>query len=145
MTIHYNGNSIEVNALWDTGATSSCISDDVVARLGLVKTGFVPRYTPSGHDTASTYLVDITLPNDVQIPDLRVCDSKIGEQGIGMLIGMDIINKGDFMVSNYQGKTVFSFRMPSESVMDFVTGIHISNIIGSKQVPKSKYNSKKKR
>ena len=39
-----------------------------------------------------------------------------------MLIGMDIINQGDCVVSNYQGKTVFSFRMPSESVMDFVSG-----------------------
>lgn len=145
VTVHYNGNSLTVTALWDTGANVSCISEDVVNGLGLIATGVVPRSTPSGHDFANTYLVDVTLPNSVQVPDLRVCDSKIGDQGIGMLIGMDIINKGDFTVSNYQGKTVFSFRMPSEGVMDFVTGIKMSNIIKANRIPNNKYKQKRKR
>ena len=37
-----------------------------------------------------------------------------------MLIGMNIINLGDFSVSNYQGKTVFSFRVPSAGCTDYV-------------------------
>jgi preprotein translocase subunit SecA len=37
-----------------------------------------------------------------------------------MLIGMDIIARGDFAVTNYDGKTVFSFRMPSVEQIDFV-------------------------
>lgn len=145
VTIHCDGRSIEVVALWDTGATASCISEEVVADLNLVATGHIPRHTPSGHDIAKTYLVDVTLPNDVQVPDLRVCDSKIGDQGIGMLIGMDIINRGDFIVNNYQGKTVFSFRMPAESILDFVTGIKASNIINGKRSPKNRYQGKKRK
>lgn len=131
--IHFNNDSVEVLALWDTGATSSCISEGVASQLKLVPTGYIPMHTPSGQNIAKTYLVDVTLPNDVHISNLKVCDSKIGDQGIGMLIGMDIINKGDFAVSNHQGKTVFSFRMPSESLMDFVTGIKVSNVIGNKR------------
>lgn len=133
-----------VKALWDTGATNSCVSADVVSRLGLDATGKLPMLTPSGKDVVNTYLVDIILPNDVPISDLMVCDSKIGNQGIGMLIGMDIINRGDFVVSNYQGKTVFSFRMPSESVMDFVSGIKASNVIMANRNRK-KGTPKKKR
>ena len=144
VTIHYNGNSITVKALWDTGANVSCVSEDVVSKLGLVMTGIVPRSTPSGHDVANTYLVDVTLPNNVHVPGLRVCDSKIGDQGIGMLVGMDIINKGDFLVSNYNGKTVFSFRMPSERIMDFVSGIKTYNIMMTKR-NKPKFSNKKKR
>ena len=37
-----------------------------------------------------------------------------------MLIGMNIINLGDFSVSKYQGKTVFSFRVPSAGCTDYV-------------------------
>ena len=36
------------------------------------------------------------------------------------LIGMDIINRGDFAVSNRDGATTFSFRIPSIESFDFV-------------------------
>jgi len=37
-----------------------------------------------------------------------------------MLIGMDVICKGDFAITNFQGNTTFSFRMPSMYEIDFV-------------------------
>lgn len=124
--------SKEVIALWDTGATNSCISIDAVQSLDLIPTGKINIRTPSGEDTVNTYLIDVILPNDVSIKNLMVCDSKIGSQGIGMLVGMDIISKGDFLVSNFKNKTTFSFRIPSGITTDFVTGIKISNIVGPK-------------
>jgi len=39
--------------------------------------------------------------------------------GAEMLVGMDIINKGDFAVTNKDGQTVFSFRIPSLECIDF--------------------------
>ncbi|MBM3404783.1 MAG: hypothetical protein FJY10_07835 [Bacteroidetes bacterium] len=36
------------------------------------------------------------------------------------LLGMDIINMGDLAITNYQGKTVYSFRIPSVQAIDFV-------------------------
>ena len=45
--------------------------------------------------------------------------SKIGAQGIDVLIGMDIISKGDFAISNYDEKTQFSFRLPSQKDVDY--------------------------
>lgn len=36
------------------------------------------------------------------------------------LIGMDVINLGDFAISNREQKTVFTFRMPSLQRFDFV-------------------------
>lgn len=38
---------------------------------------------------------------------------------IDLLIGMDIISLGDFAITNVNGKTTFSFRLPSTSIIDF--------------------------
>ena len=40
--------------------------------------------------------------------------------GADVLIGMDIINEGDFAVTNLNGRTKFSFRVPSQADIDFV-------------------------
>ena len=40
--------------------------------------------------------------------------------GYDMLIGMDVMNLGDFAVTNKDGRTVFSFRIPSCRCIDFV-------------------------
>ena len=130
--ILFNEKQIEIQGLWDTGATNSCISMEVVERLELIKTGFSDVKTPSGQSRRNTYLIDVALPNHVIVKDVRVNDSEIGKQGLGILIGMDIIRLGDFAVSNYNGKTVFTFRHPSQKCIDFVTPINIQNIIGKK-------------
>ena len=121
----------DFDALWDTGANTSCISHDVVQALGLVATGRVPIHTPSGTRVSRTYLVDIQLPNNVIVHGVQVCDSEIGGQGIGVLIGMNIINQGDFAVSNFQGKTVFTFRCPSVAKADYVKELNRQKVIGT--------------
>lgn len=37
-----------------------------------------------------------------------------------MLIGMDIISHGDFAFTNQDGKSCFSFRIPSKTKIDYV-------------------------
>ena len=140
--ITYSGNTMNAVALWDTGATDCCISRRVVDTLSLVATGKISMQTPNGVSNANTYLVDVRLPNNVKIDDVRVADSEIGLQGIDMLIGMNIINKGDLSVSNHNDVTTFSFRMPSMGVVDYVKHIKISNIIGE---PHGKGKRKKKK
>lgn len=129
--ISSGNNAMDVIALWDTGATGTCISSDVVSDLSLTPTGKKNIRTPSGSSEVNTYLVDITLPNNVRIPNVEVCDSEIGSQGIGMLVGMDIISIGDFAVSNFNGKTAFSFRIPSQKTTDYVSEINIKKITGT--------------
>ena len=107
-------------ALWDTGATGTCISKDVVANLNLVPHGKELMHTPSGYTIVNKYIVDVILPSNYIARDVVVCDSEIGTQSIGVLVGMDIITLGDFSVSNYNGKTVFTFRTPSQERIDYV-------------------------
>ena len=129
-TIRFNNNEIIVRALWDTGATRTCISKDVVSSLGLTPVGKQQIHTPSGVSTANTYQLDILLPNNVMALNIVVFDSEIGTQGIGALIGMDIINQGDFAVSNYNGTTVFTFRIPSQKRTDYVVEARLQKAIG---------------
>lgn len=130
IVISYNGKSMIVKALWDTGATMSCISEEVVSNLSLASTGKIGMKTPSGQAERNTYIVNLKLPNDVIINDLVVADSEIGAQNIGLLVGMDIINRGDFAVSNFNNKTLFTFRISSEGRIDYTIEQKISNLIG---------------
>lgn len=130
--VSYNGKSTKCITLWDTGATCSAISMDVVSKLNLVPFGQQEIHTPSGTKTVNSYLVDIVLPNNLKISDWHVIDSEIGDQGLDLLVGMDIISKGDFSVSNYDGKTTFTFRTPSQKKTDYVQQLAVQNTLARK-------------
>lgn len=115
----------------------------VVQELGLIPTGQKRIRTPSGSDIVNTYLVSIALPNHVVFPDVEVCDTKIGDQGADLLVGMDIINCGDFAVTNCGGKTVFSFCIPSSKTIDFVKEANLEKLIGPKHGTGNKKKKKK--
>ena len=102
-------------ALWDTGANCCCISYDLVNKLNLKPIGAMPIATPSGTAVYNKYMIDIELPNNIVLKDVTVCESEIGAQKLDLIIGMNIINKGDFAISNYNGKTKFSFRIPTSA------------------------------
>jgi len=108
----------QFKAIWDTGATNSVITQKVIDQCGLKPTGMTVVHTAQGTTTTETFLVCILLPNKVVLPEVRV--SKLPIRGADVLIGMDIISQGDFAVTNKDGKTVFSFRMPSMECIDFV-------------------------
>ena len=106
-------------AVWDTGATATVITNRVVAECGLKETGMTEVHGVHGSETKPTYLVNIFLPNRVRMVDLKVAEAPLAGDA-DVLIGMDIIGSGDFAVSSYQGKTSFSFRMPSMQQIDFL-------------------------
>ncbi len=107
-------------AQWDTGATGTCVSHRVINELKIMPDGYMIVNTPSGQSKMAIYYVDVILPNNVVMKNVRVMESEIGNQGIDILIGMDIIMCGDFSVSNHEGRTQFSFRIPSKKHTDYV-------------------------
>lgn len=106
-------------ALWDTGATGTVITRAVVDDCGLKPIGLTKVHHAKGEDTSAVYLISIFLPNRVCFPSLRVTEGDLAGD-IDVLIGMDVITQGDFAVTNLDGKTVFSFRIPSRQCVDFV-------------------------
>ena len=111
-------------ALWDTGSSMTVISDSLATELGLAKAGELDADTAGGKYKANKYVISISLPNRLNIENVMVSSGKLGP-GIDILIGMDIIGLGDFAISHVNNKTVFSFRFPSCSIIDFVKNENI--------------------
>ncbi len=111
-------NAKKFTAIWDTGATGSVITQKVVNECGLKPIGRTKVYHAKGETTTAVYLASVFLPNKVAFPQLRMIEGNIAGDA-EVLIGMDIIGEGDFAVTNKDGKTTFSFRMPSIECIDF--------------------------
>jgi len=79
----------------------------------------VEVHTARGKCDCETYLINLTLPNKVIFSYVKVTKTDLGPD-FDVLIGMDIITRGDFAVTNKDGKTCFSFRVPSFEVIDFL-------------------------
>lgn len=107
------------NAIWDTGASKSSINKNIVDYLKLIPIGRGRVGTANGVVEVNTYNVNIGLPNGVTVSDVIVSCSDLGAD-VDMLIGMDIIRYGDFSITNKNGRTTFSFRIPSVEEVDFV-------------------------
>lgn len=109
---------IQCDAIWDTGATNSCITQEVIDACGLSPTGIAQVTGVGGTTTEETFLINLHLPSGVAFGGLRVTRGKfVG--GAAILVGMDVINQGDFSVTNHGGTTKFSFRLPSQKHIDF--------------------------
>ncbi|MBW8049185.1 MAG: retroviral-like aspartic protease [Cytophagales bacterium] len=108
-------------AIWDTGATVTCITPKVVKELGLKPISKRKIYGADGElkEPADTFFVDIILPDKVIVRQVNVAELK-NLKGCDILIGMDIITIGDFSITNINRKTTFSFRMPSLEEIDYV-------------------------
>ena len=96
--------------LLDTGAEVSAISRKVVAACSL-KAG---DHTQDIQGVGGTILklpvffIRLSLKDDIEIPNLRVVQGLL--DNFDVLIGMDVIGKGDFQILNNKGKTNFSFH-----------------------------------
>lgn len=97
--------------LWDTGATGTGITKRVIDDLGLIPTGKAWCSHAQGRELKNRYIVNLKLPNEVGVHMLPVIETDL-DGGIDVLIGMDIITCGDFVITNAHGRTHFSFRTP---------------------------------
>ena len=143
----------EYVAIWDTGATHSAITKKVVDDLSLQPTGVRETRHAGGKSANNTYLVSIVLPNKVMVPHVRVTevqlipdDNVADDKQPQLLIGMDIIGLGDFAVTNADGKTTFSFRIPSVQEIDFIPDTQEYNVMsGGNRQQRRAFQAKKKR
>lgn len=110
--------SLTWKAVWDTGATNTCISHRIVDDLHLTPIGKTNVRTANELVETNVYCIDIMLPNKLTIKDVRA--QALALYDCDLLIGMDIIKFGDFSVTTNNGKTIFSFRTPSVKHIDFV-------------------------
>jgi hypothetical protein len=104
-------------AIWDTGASGSVITQKVVDALGISPIGMTMVHGVNSSTNSNVYLVNLLLPSRVVV-QTRVTLGVL--PGVDALIGMDVISMGDFHISNVKGVTIMSFRTPSQHKVDYV-------------------------
>ncbi|MDR3208946.1 MAG: retroviral-like aspartic protease family protein [Rickettsiales bacterium] len=109
----------EYAAQWDTGAQKTSITNKVARELNLKiviyfnvrgVNDLVPKRVPG-------YVIDLELPGGDIIRKLTVPEGN--DNGWDVLIGMDVIQQGDFAVTNFNNSPRFTFRKPCEKTIDF--------------------------
>lgn len=122
---HSEGVGRQMKALWDTGACCTCIATSVAREMGLIK---VNEKQLIGADNkpfmAEVFCVKLKMGH-FEIGNLEVCGIPMEGKAENMIIGMDVITKGDLSITNYQGKTVLTFREPSLEKIDYVEELRL--------------------
>lgn len=117
----FNGKTENTQAIWDTGATGSVITKDIASKLGLMPVSKCVVMGVHGKKEVNIYRVRFTLNNKDISVDLLVTECDALTDGKSALIGMDIITRGDFCITNVGGNTTMTFRVPSVNTIDFVS------------------------
>ena len=83
-------------------------------------------YTQGVHGVQKTeaYVVNLYLPDKLVFYELTVVKVKATDVWWDVLVGMDILTTGDFALTNKGGVTMFSFRYPSRTHIDFNKECH---------------------
>ena len=113
---------MSAQALWDTGATASAIQSSLVASLGLTPINVTTVIGVHGPQVCNVYLIDLHLPNGDVISNVQVTEAQ-DTDGWDVLVGMDVITLGDFSITTFERKTIFSFRIPSGGHIDYADQI----------------------
>jgi len=112
-------NTLPFKGLWDTGATTCAITSMVAKAIGARPVSKIIVKGVHGPQPCNQYLINIYLPNHIRIDSIPAMELFDNDQ-FDALIGMNVISLGDFSISNLDGKTSFTFRMPSCQKPDFV-------------------------
>ena len=88
---------VQIRAVIDTGASSSCVDAGILSSLHLTPTGSTPIHTPSTGGTphtASQYDVSLTLLHpklNLTFQTVPVVETHLSFQGVQALIGRDVL------------------------------------------------------
>jgi len=105
------GKMVTTSAIWDTGADHSVLSPKIVQELQLCAIDTKPVHGINNSNCLSDVVIaSIRLADDLVLADRRFSVNNI--PGTDVLIGMDIIMMGNFVINNTDGKTLFSFVIP---------------------------------
>ena len=101
-----------VNALWDTGSTESLISEKIVKMIEPILKNKSKYVTRDVVIECETYAVSLSLSDEITFRDVLMKKADLSDKNVDIIIGMDIISRGDFEIRNYNNLIEFAFRIP---------------------------------
>ena len=110
---------LQMIAQWDTGATYTVISKDVIELLGLKPTGRKMNVVgANGVYKSDTYIVNLHFSEGIVFENLLVAEMVEGI-GASVLVGLDVILQSDFIIQPQGDNVLLKFRHPSEGEKPF--------------------------
>ena len=106
------GSMMAVNALWDTGSTESLISEKIVKMIEPILNNKSKYVTRDVVIECETYAVSLSLSDEITFRDVLMKKADLTDKNVDIIIGMDIISRGDFEIRNYNNLVEFAFRIP---------------------------------
>lgn len=107
------GIPVKVKGLWDTGARMTTLSQSLIEMLG------IPQDTTKSFGVQTTHGIKWSraytptfLFGEEEITISALATDQTLANGCSVLIGMDIISKGDLSITNVDGKMEMIFRIP---------------------------------
>ena len=122
----YNSNEtkyieVKVKALIDTGANGTCISHRLASACNLERVSVMKIVSAQGTGLAPVYKADIRLPCGTLFENVLVTEVA-GSDNFDVIIGMDILSKGDIALTGSNEGIVFSMCFPTRNnPIDFST------------------------
>jgi predicted aspartyl protease len=107
---------LTIETLWDTGCGGCLISKDLVNKMGLKSHRTIKHYDSGKMYDKNCYEAFIYLPNGITVP-VELMEKELSDSPV--IIGMDIICRGNLFVNNVNSKTIVRFDMPEkERIID---------------------------
>ena len=106
------GSMMAVNALWDTGSTESLISEKIVKMIEPILKNKSKYVTRDVVIECETYAVSLSLSDEITFRDVLMKKADLSDKNVDIIIGMDIISRGDFEIRNYNNLVEFAFKIP---------------------------------
>ncbi len=111
-------NAVKCSGIWDTGSHGCVISSKLIKSLKPPFIGFKLMSGVLVKGWSPEYLLNIHFSDGFVIKGVGACEGSNLDKD-EFLIGMDIINMGDFAITNTNQKTAFSYRIPSAGRINF--------------------------
>ena len=97
-------------AVWDTGATNTCISPHLANAMRLKSVGETSIEGFTGFSNSLLFKSDLLLPNNIVFKDHLFFGTGLGS--VDMLLGMDVISRCSSSIMPKENKIEFSFGIP---------------------------------
>lgn len=128
VTVTANGKSKQVVAIIDTGCTNTSIPTSIVKALDLIPCGTQKMNAVNKSYICNYYVCDILIEDQIQIDNavlmglpilLDENEKEVSTANEELVLGMDILSKCDFAITNRNNCTKFTLAYPSKRDLDF--------------------------
>lgn len=130
--VAHKGLLLEAHALVDTGASLSYISKDLFTKLDLLKTGKEIEVITSKPDGFYPIVMAeyFGVPKNNIFNNCTFIAKPFPDKSFDIILGMDFLCKGDFVISNTNNRTTVTIRRPSQSITECS-----DHIVDEKDIP----------